>query len=44
MFIIKAGIKGEKAPIISSYNNTFRIDTTTMLKNILRYTQNISFN
>jgi hypothetical protein len=37
MFIIKAGIKGEKALIISSYNNTFRIGTITILKNILRY-------
>jgi hypothetical protein len=37
MFIIKVGIKGEKALIISSYNNTFKIDTITILKNILRY-------
>jgi hypothetical protein len=37
MFIIKAGIKGEKAPIIGSYNNTFGIDAITMLRNILRY-------
>jgi hypothetical protein len=38
MFIIKAGIKGEKAPIISSYNNTFGMGVITMLRNILRYT------
>jgi hypothetical protein len=38
MFIIKAGIKGEKALIIGSYNNTFRIGTITILRNILRYT------
>jgi hypothetical protein len=44
MFIIKAGIKGEKAPIISSYNNTFRIDIIITLRNILRHAQNISFN
>jgi hypothetical protein len=44
MFIIKVGIKGEKVLIISSYNNTFRISTITMLKNILRHAQNISFN
>jgi hypothetical protein len=44
MFTIKVGIKGEKAPIISSYNNTFRIGAIIMLRNILRYTQNISFN
>jgi hypothetical protein len=38
MFIIKAGIKGEKVPIIGSYNNTFRMGTITILRNILRYT------
>jgi hypothetical protein len=38
MFIIKAGIKGEKALIISFYNNTFKIDIITILRNILRYT------
>jgi hypothetical protein len=44
MFIIKVGIKGEKALIISSYNNIFRMGAITMLRNILRHTQNISFN
>jgi hypothetical protein len=38
MFIIKVGIKGEKAPIISSYNNTFEISAIIILRNILRYT------
>jgi hypothetical protein len=38
MFIIRIGIKGEKALIISSYNNTFRIGTIIILRNILRYT------
>jgi hypothetical protein len=38
MFIIKAGIKGEKAPIISFYNNTFRMGAIIILRNILRYT------
>jgi len=38
MFTIKVGIKGEKAPIISSYNNTFKIGTITILRNKLRYT------
>ena len=37
MFIIRAGIKGEKAPIISSYNNTFRIGVIIMLRNILKH-------
>jgi hypothetical protein len=37
MFIIKVGIKGEKAFIISSYNNTFRISVITILRNILKY-------
>jgi hypothetical protein len=37
MFIIKVGIKGEKALIISFYNNTFRIGIIIILKNILRY-------
>jgi hypothetical protein len=37
MFIIKVDIKGEKALIIGSYNNTFKIDAITMLRNILRY-------
>jgi hypothetical protein len=44
MFIIKVGIKGEKALIISSYNNTFGIGIIIILRNILRHTQNISFN
>jgi hypothetical protein len=44
MFIIRAGIKGEKAPIISSYNNTFGISAITTLRNILKYAWNISFN
>jgi hypothetical protein len=44
MFIIKVGIKGKKVLIISFYNNTFRMSTITILRNILRYTQNISFN
>jgi hypothetical protein len=38
MFIIKMGIKGEKALIISFYNNTFKIGTIIILRNILRYT------
>jgi hypothetical protein len=38
MFTIKAGIKGEKAPIISSYNNTFKIGAIIILRNLLRYT------
>jgi hypothetical protein len=38
MFTIRVGIKGEKAPIISSYNNTFGMGTITILRNILRYT------
>jgi hypothetical protein len=38
MFIIKAGIKGEKALIINSYNNTFKIGAITILKNILKHT------
>jgi hypothetical protein len=37
MFIIRVGIKGEKVPIISSYNNTFGIGTIIILRNILRY-------
>jgi hypothetical protein len=37
MFIIKVGIKREKALIISSYNNTFGINTIIILRNILRY-------
>jgi hypothetical protein len=37
MFIIKAGIKGEKAPIIGSYNNTFGMGTIIMLRNMLRH-------
>jgi hypothetical protein len=44
MFTIKAGIKGEKVLIISFYNNTFEMGAITILRNILRYTQNISFN
>jgi hypothetical protein len=44
MFITKAGIKGEKALIISSYNNTFGMGIITILRNILRYAQNVSFN
>jgi hypothetical protein len=38
MFIIKAGIKGEKALIIGSYNNTFGMGAIIMLRNILRHT------
>jgi hypothetical protein len=38
MFTIKAGIKREKAPIISSYNNAFKMSIITTLKNILKYT------
>jgi hypothetical protein len=38
MFIIRVGIKGEKAPIIGSYNNTFEMGTIIILRNILRYT------
>jgi hypothetical protein len=38
MFIIKAGIKGEKVLIISSYNNTFRMGAIIMLRNILKHT------
>jgi hypothetical protein len=38
MFTIKVGIKGEKALIISSYNNTFEIGIITILRNILRHT------
>jgi hypothetical protein len=38
MFIIRVGIKGEKALIISSYNNTFRIGAIIILRNILRHT------
>jgi hypothetical protein len=37
MFIIKVGIKGEKAPIINFYNNTFRIGVIITLRNILRH-------
>jgi hypothetical protein len=37
MFIIRVGIKGEKAFIISSYNNTFGMGAIIMLRNILRY-------
>jgi hypothetical protein len=37
MFIIKVDIKGEKALIISSYNNTFKIGAIIILRNILRY-------
>jgi hypothetical protein len=43
MFIIKAGIKREKALIISSYNNTFKIGIITILRNILKYAQNVNF-
>jgi hypothetical protein len=38
MFIIRVDIKEEKAFIISSYNNTFKIGVIIILKNILRYT------
>jgi hypothetical protein len=38
MFIIKIGIKGEKAFIISFYNNNFEMGTIIILRNILRYT------
>jgi hypothetical protein len=38
MFIIKVGIKGEKALIIGFYNNTFKISVIIILKNILKYT------
>jgi hypothetical protein len=38
MFTIRVGIKREKAPIISSYNNTFGINTITTLRNILKHT------
>jgi len=38
MFIIKVGIKEEKTLIISSYNNTFRINAIIILRNILRHT------
>jgi hypothetical protein len=44
MVIIRIGIKGEKAPIINSYNNTFKIGIIIILRNILRHAQNISFN
>jgi hypothetical protein len=37
MFIIRVGIKGEKVPIISFYNNTFGMGIIIMLRNILRY-------
>jgi hypothetical protein len=37
MFIIKADIKKEKALIISSYNNTFKISIIITLRNILRH-------
>jgi hypothetical protein len=37
MFTIRVGIKGEKAPIISFYNNTFGIGAIITLRNILRY-------
>jgi hypothetical protein len=37
MFIIKAGIKGEKALIIGFYNNTFRIGIIITLRNILKH-------
>jgi hypothetical protein len=37
MFIIKVGIKGEKAPIISFYKNTFKKGVIIILRNILRY-------
>ena len=37
MFIIKTNIKGEKAVIISSYNNNFKINIIRILRNILKY-------
>jgi hypothetical protein len=37
MFIIRVGIKREKALIISSYNNTFGMGAITILRNMLRY-------
>jgi hypothetical protein len=37
MFIIKVGIKGEKALIIGFYNNTFKMGIITILRNILRH-------
>jgi hypothetical protein len=38
MSIIKVNIKKEKAFIIRSYNNTFRITIIIILKYILKYT------
>ena len=43
MFIIKADIKEEKALIIGSYNNTFKIIVLKTLKIILSRIQNINF-
>jgi len=43
MSIIKADIKEEKALIIGSYNNTFRITVLKTLKIILSRVQNASF-
>jgi hypothetical protein len=37
MFIIRIGIKREKALIISSYNNTFKKGIIIILKSILKY-------
>jgi hypothetical protein len=38
MFIIKINIREEKALIISSYSNTFRIGAIIILRTILRHT------
>ena len=43
MFIIKAGIKEEKALIIKSYNSIFRITIIIILRTILRPIGNINF-
>jgi hypothetical protein len=37
MFIIRVGIKREKAFIIGFYNNTFKMGIIITLRNILRY-------
>ena len=44
MSIIKADIKEEKALIIGSYNNTFKMAVIKTLKSILSYVLNINFN
>ena len=44
MFIIKVGIKKERAFITKSYNNIFKIAAIIILRTILRLVENINFN